>query len=260
MRHIIWILSFIAPIITLFLGTFFNFLGSFGFDYRIAYDDPYNIIVTSIGLLPGVTLALIGLGMGIFDASRNHQGLWLWGQAAWPLIIILFDILFFQNAILGQFWWTPLITLSLPALLYGSPASQQTAPTPRKGYRFVAILSAVVLAGIMIMLLSPTFQYSPPPSMLAANAAGTNADCAHATYPLITLQNMSGAAVTWKAKSLTYDNAPLSLTPASGSLAAHGTVEVRVSGKTTGAVVSIQFDDLSGASPALVKLLCGPGK
>lgn len=266
MRGTIRSFSVLAPIITLFFGTIFSFLGSFGFDMWVPYYELVPIIVTSVGLTPGVTLALIGLIMSIRGERRNCRGLWFWGQLIWPLIIILFALLFFYNTTLGPFWWTVVSVLSLPSLLYGFLAPQQAPPVPRQGQRqvlFIAILSAAVIAGIIMLLLSPfvrALQEPPAPSVLTASAASPYADCAHGTYPLVILQNPSAVAVTWSAKSITDDNAPLTFTPAHGTLAAHGTVEVKISGNTTKPVVNVQFDDSSGASSTMVKLLCGLGK
>lgn len=266
MRGTIRTLSVLAPIITLYFGAIFCFLGSFGFDVWVPYYELVPIVATSIGLTPGVILALIGLIISIRDGRRNHRGVWLWCQLIWPPIVILFALLFFYNKTLGPFWWTVVSALSLPSLLYSFLAPQQAAPMPGQGQRqvvFVAILSAAVIVGINMLLLSPfvgASQEPPAPSVLTVSAASPYADCAHGTYPIITLQNPSAVAVTWSAQSITDDNALLTFTPAHGVLAAHGTVEMRVSGKTTGPVVNVEFDDPSGASPAMVKLLCGLGK
>ena len=117
------------------------------------------------------------------------------------------------------------------------------------------ITLVAIVAAVVVVTTAGAASYRAGSALLLSVGAsqGQATDCAHGTYPSVTIANGGGHTLHWTAS--TPDSAALVLEPPSGALAAGASQTITVSGKYLGA--RLLLDLQSDGGNATYVLTCG---
>ena len=281
MKRAVLILSLVAPVLLFVIGGFFFAVSGFGFDYEAPPTSLQRIIGALIGYIPGLVLAFIALGLSLSATVRSQHFGWFVGLLVWPVVPIVAAVLMVTGTVgFSDSWWLAVLFVPLATLIYGAfgPAPLNTAlphgipgttaqppdmvhpTTPLAPFlAFVGVLALVTLLGFTTLVRGalpfsslPAAAPTVGPPALSVFVGEGAANCAAGSYPTVTITNTGHQTVSWSARA---NNSGVTVTPASGSLAAGASTTVMISGRaTTASVFTITFT-VQG-SQALAKIAC----
>jgi hypothetical protein len=273
-KRTVLILSLIAPILMFVIGGFFFAASGFGIDFEAPPTSPQRVVGALIGYIPGLLLTLIALALSLTATARSRQTGWFVGLLLWPVVPILAAVLMVTGLVgLSDSWWLAAVFLPLSTLIYSAigPApvtdvdpqrasASSSSLAPFLG--FVGVLTLVTVLGFTPLIRGALPFTSPPvatptigPAALSVRMGDGAANCATGSYPTVTISNTTQQAVSWSAS---VNDAGVTVTPASGSLDAGASTEVRISGQATATTFFTVTFTAQGAQ-ALAKIACVSG-
>jgi len=274
-KRVVLILSLIAPVLLYVVGGFFFEVAGFSIDFEESPTSPRRIIGALLGYIPGLILVAVALAMSLSATARSRQTGWFVGLLVWPIIPIAAAVLMVTGVVgLSDSWWLAALFLPLATLLYSllSPAPLATTPSqgaasaseqagaplaPFLGFATVLALvtvlgTATLVRGALPFAATPAPTPTLSPLALAVQVADGAANCATGAYPGVTITNALKQTVSWSAS---VNDAGVSVTPTSGSLAAGASTTVTIIGKaTTTTFFTITFN--AQGSQNLAKIAC----
>lgn len=277
MRATIIVCSVISAITFVVFGGLFNAVTSgLGFDTLAPYNEPFRVVATFIGDVPGIALALAALGLALYDSARRGGVAWFIALLIWPLVPLLAASLMFAGVLAEViYWFIPLAFIPLAPLLYAlaaprvvavvpAPAPVPAAPrmspaaSPLGFSLFIGILALVAVSGGLFLFpgfhATNTPAQSGPPALTVTQTSAA-ANCASGSYPPLTLANTGTTMLQWTAQS---DDPAVTANPTQGSLAPSASVTITLSGQTTAPDVIVRF--LASGQPSVpAKFGCQAG-